>query len=129
MTRVTLPRLEFLAALVAPRLMRSFCQATECDICKANLWTVSAIALAWIRGEPKRWKTLVCNRVREMLEYTAPFQSCHCRGSKNPADILSPGLHAHDLTNSNTWWNDPVWFRNAPENWPLNIHTDQASTP
>ena len=37
--RVTLPRLELLAALVATRLLRYFCQATECDISKATLWS------------------------------------------------------------------------------------------
>ena len=61
--RVTLPRLELVAALVATRLLRYFCQATECDIYKATLCCDSAIALYWIRGDPKRWKAFVCNRV------------------------------------------------------------------
>ena len=52
--RVTLPRLELLAALVVTRLLRYFCQATECDISKATLWSDTAIALAWIRGDPNR---------------------------------------------------------------------------
>jgi len=123
--RVTLPRLELLAALVATRLLRYFCQSTECDISKATLWGDSAIALAWIRGNPNRWKTFVCNSFTEIFEYTAPFQWRHCPGSENPADILSRGLHAHDLTTSNTWWNDHVWLRDAPDNWPRDIHTGQ----
>jgi hypothetical protein len=53
--RITLPRLELLAALVATRLMRYLCKAIECDISKATLWSDSAIALAWIRGDPNRW--------------------------------------------------------------------------
>ena len=36
--RVTLQRLELLAALVATTLLRYFCQATKCDISKATLW-------------------------------------------------------------------------------------------
>ena len=52
---VTLPRLELLAALVATRLLRYFCQATD-YISKAFLWSDSAITLAWICGHPNRWK-------------------------------------------------------------------------
>jgi hypothetical protein len=87
--KVTLPRLELLAALVATRLLRYLCQATECDISKATLWSESAIALAWILGDPNRWQTFVCNRVTEISEYTAPSQWRHCPGSENTADILS----------------------------------------
>jgi len=124
-----LPRLELLAALVAPRLLRYFCQATECEISKAALWSDSDIALAWIRGDPNRWKTFVCNRVTEILEYTAPSQWRHCPRSENPADILSRGLHAQDLTTPNTWWDSPVWLRGAPDNRPRDIHNDRASIP
>jgi len=116
--RVTLPRLELLAALIATRLLRYFCQATEYDISKATPWSDLTIALAWGRGDPKSWKTFVCNRVTQILEYTAPSQWRHCPGSENPADILSHALHAHDLTTSTTWWNGPVWIRGAPDNWP-----------
>jgi hypothetical protein len=99
--RVTLHLLELLAALVATRLLRYFCQATGCDISNANLWSDSAVVLAWIPGNRNRWKTFVCNRVTEILEYTTPSQWRNCPGSENPADILSRGLHAHDLTTSN----------------------------
>jgi hypothetical protein len=126
---VTLPRLQLLAALVATRLLRYFCHATECDISKATLWSDSAIALAWIRGDPNRWKTFVCNRVTEILEYTAQSQWRHCPGSENLADILSRGLHANDLATCTTWWNGPVWLPDYIDNWPRDIHIDHASIP
>ena len=72
--RVTLPRLELLAAQVATHLLRYFCQASNCDISKAILWSDSAITLACIRGDPNRWQTFVCNRVTKILECTAPSQ-------------------------------------------------------
>jgi hypothetical protein len=68
--KVKLPRLEFLAELIATiiatRLLGYFCQATECDIFKATLWSDLAIALAWIRDNPNRWKTFVCNRLTDI---------------------------------------------------------------
>ena len=127
--RITLPRLELLAALVATRLLRYFCQASNCDISKAILWSDSAITLAWICGDTNRWQTFVCKRVTEILECTAPSQWRHCPGSDNPADFLSRGLHAHDLRSSKTWWDGPVWVREAPENWPQDIHTEHAFIP
>jgi hypothetical protein len=87
--RVTLPRLELLAALVTTSLLHYFCQATECDISKATLWSDSAIALTWICGDMNRQKTFVCNHIKEILEYTAPSKWCHCSRSENPANILS----------------------------------------
>ena len=74
-------------------------------------------------------KTSVCNRVTEILEYTAPSQWRHCPGSENPADIHSRGLHAHDLSASHTWWNGHTWLRGTPDHWPRDIRTDHASTP
>ena len=53
----------------------------------------------------------------------------HCPGSENPAYILSRGLYAHDLSTCTTWWNGPVWLRDAPDNWPRDVHTDHASVP
>ena len=129
MTRVTLSRLENLAALVATWLMRYFCQATECDICKANLWTVSAIALAWIRGEPKRWKHLYATELGRCWNTLHHLSCATAQDRQNPADILSRRFHAHDLTTSNTWRKEPVWFRGAPNNWHQDIHTYHASIP
>jgi hypothetical protein len=118
--RVTLSRLELLPALVATRLLRYFCQATD-YISKAILWSDSEI-----RGNPNRRKTFVCNRVTEIVECTDRSQWRHCPGSENPADLLSRGLHTHDLS---TWWNVPLWLRDAPDCWPRDIHTTHASIP
>jgi len=48
---------------------------------------------------------------------------------RDPADILSRGLHAHDLATCTTWWNGPVGHRDAPHNWPRDIYTYHASIP
>ena len=78
--RVTLPRLELLAALVGTRLLKYFCEATGYDVTQATLWTDSTVALGWIRSDPNRWKTFVCNRVTEIQSRTAPMQWRHCPG-------------------------------------------------
>jgi len=95
--KVTLPRLQLLAALVGARLLHYFCQATCIDITEATLWSDSTVALGWICQDPNRWKTFVCNRVTEIQSYMTPSQWRHCPGKDNPADLLSRGVTAEQL--------------------------------
>jgi len=118
--KVTLPRLELLAALVGARLLHYFCQATCIDITEATLWSDSTVALGWIRQDPNRWKTFVCNRVTEIHSYTTPSQWRHCPGKDNPADLLSRGVTAEQLKIMDVWWFGPSWLAQPPRHWPPN---------
>ena len=111
--RVTLSRLELLAALVGARLLRYFCQAAGRDITSATMWTYSAVTLGWIRRDPNRWKNFICNRVTE-ITYTSPSQWFHCPGPDNQADYLSRGCRAQDLIESEKWWHGLPWLREPP---------------
>ncbi|GFQ96281.1 integrase catalytic domain-containing protein [Trichonephila clavata] len=46
----------------------------------AVLWSDSTVALSWIQGDPNCWKTFVCNRTTEILQYTNPSQWRYCTG-------------------------------------------------
>jgi len=59
--KVTLPRLELLAALVGTRFLHYFCKATGYDINQAILRSDATMALGWKRSDPNRWKNFVCN--------------------------------------------------------------------
>ena len=72
--KVTLPRLELLAALIGVRLLNYCSKALSFDTRKAFLWTDSKVALGWIQNDPSRWKTFVCNRVTEIQYTTTPSQ-------------------------------------------------------
>jgi hypothetical protein len=102
--KITLPRLELLAALVGARLLKYSCRGTGLDIRGATLWTDATEALSWIRSNSSRWKTFVCNRVTEIQTYTTPTQWKHCPGVDNPADHLSKGVNADQLKGLDTWW-------------------------
>jgi len=78
--RMTLPRLELIAAVVGARLLDYFCKETGLDATKATLWTDSTVALGWICSDPKRWKPFVANRVIEIQSCTAHAQWKHCPG-------------------------------------------------
>ncbi|XP_037778187.1 uncharacterized protein LOC119574962 [Penaeus monodon] len=109
--RVTLPRLELLGALLCARLLDFVKSALYLDKTVTYCcWTDSKVALAWIKGNPCRWKAFVSNRVVEIQSLTSPCHWYHCSGKENPADLISRGELAEPLVNSTLWINGPTWL-------------------
>lgn len=127
--KVTLPRLELLAALVGSRLLHYLCQQTGFDASKATLWSDSTITLGWIRSDPNQWKTFVCNRATEILDYTTPSQWRHCPGDQNPADYLTRGMEADQLVSLERWWFGPPWLSQDRHLWPSDTSKAHAPLP
>ena len=127
--KVTLPRLELLAALLGARLLHYFCQATDIEIAKAILWSDSSVTLGWIRNDPNKWKTFVCNRVTEVLKYTTPSQWRHCPGTENPADHLTRGIEVDDIHSLDHWMNGPQWLAEDRASWPRDIYDLDTTLP
>lgn len=110
--RVTLPRLELLGALLAARLLSFVLQALKLPPeTRYRCWTDSTIVLCWIRGEPTRWKQFVRNRVSEIHNLTDPAMWAHCPGRDNPADLVTRGVFAAELTGCAFWFSGPDWLR------------------
>ncbi|GFS28562.1 integrase catalytic domain-containing protein, partial [Nephila pilipes] len=108
--KITLPRLELLAALLGTRLLQYFYRETNMHSHTAVLWSDSTVALSWIKGDPNRWKTFVCNRTTEILQYTTPSQWRHCTGTDNPADHLTRGTFPSQLPSLEYLWHGPKWL-------------------
>lgn len=87
--------------------------ATACNIEKKNFhyWTDSTVVLAWIRAPSNKWKTFVANRVAEIQELTNTNWE-HVETAMNPADLLSRGMSATELQQSDLWWKGPHWLCN-----------------
>ncbi|GFT62106.1 integrase catalytic domain-containing protein, partial [Nephila pilipes] len=89
--KVTLPRLELLAALMGTRLLKYFCEEVDIQPSAATLWTDSKITLT-------QWR--------------------YCPGTQNPADHLSRGIFPSKLSNLKNWWYGPDWLTQEPSLWP-----------
>ena len=114
--RVTLPRLELLAALLCARLVSFLIRTLRLSSeTRYQCWSDSMVALGWIKGDPARWKTFVANRVTEIQDLTDPSCWSHCSGSENPADLLTRGVGANQLTSSNLWLFGPPWLQSEYE--------------
>lgn len=113
--RITIPRLELLAAVIGARLYSSVQQSLQCSY-GSFFWTDSSTVLAWIRRQ-EEWNVFVTNRVNEIKNAT-PFDAWrHVPGHLNPADLPSRGCSASQLKKSN-WWEGPEWLYTASDNWP-----------
>ena len=106
---VTLPRLELLAALLCARLVTYVKQSLKLSpLQEVHCWTDSTVTLAWLQKEPEKWKTFVANRVAEVQGLVAAKHWHHCPGILNPADLLTRGISAKDLSDSETWLKGPT---------------------
>ncbi|GFO28159.1 pao retrotransposon peptidase superfamily [Plakobranchus ocellatus] len=108
--RITLPRLELLAALLGSRIFRflQICLQLPSTI-EYKCYTDSMITLDWIKGNSNRWKAFVANRVQEIQNLSDPSCWHHCAG-ENPADLLTRGITTKALMNSQLWLHGPEWL-------------------
>uniref|UniRef100_A0A6B0VB60 Putative transposable element n=1 Tax=Ixodes ricinus TaxID=34613 RepID=A0A6B0VB60_IXORI len=114
--RLTLPRLELMAAVIGRRIGQYL--GVVMNIQEVFYWTDSMITLHWIRGSAAKWKPFVANRVIEIQAGGGPSAWKHCPGLENPADLMTRGISAEDLQTSKLWWWGPTWLVKAEEAWP-----------
>ncbi|XP_043485178.1 uncharacterized protein LOC122513016 [Leptopilina heterotoma] len=114
----SLPRLELCGALLLSTIFAKVTEALTVNIDECFFWSDSTIALAWIKGDSSRWQTFVGNRVAEIQRLTPDDKWNHVPTDQNPADLISRGMDAQDLSTSSLWWNGPSWLQKNEDSWP-----------
>ncbi|GBL86402.1 hypothetical protein AVEN_164569-1 [Araneus ventricosus] len=126
LTKITMPRLELLGALLAARLASKVKAIVDLKRpSKVFFWTDSNIALHWIKGSSKRWKSFVSNRVTEIQSLCDTSAWAHCPGKQNPADFLSRAVSVEILLNGRLWWKGPQFLREV--DFPTDTGNDDTS--
>ncbi|GFW47614.1 integrase catalytic domain-containing protein [Trichonephila clavipes] len=85
------------------------------------LWTDSNIVLAWIQRSPEQHKTFIGNRIKIIQRLTQNCQWNHVSSNENPADLISRGLNASDISSKQLWWHGPDFLREELEANPIDF--------
>ena len=91
---LTIPRLELCGAT----LLTSVSEALAIPISNVFTWCDSTIVLAWLDGNPKRYRTFVGNRIATILKAIPSEAWKHVPTAENPADCASRGMLPGDCS-------------------------------
>ena len=120
--RVTLPRLELMAAYLLAKLIQFVLKALKTNMSQYVCWSDGMVTLGWIRRPSHVWKTFVSNRVQTIQENVAPEHWRFCPGESNPADLMTRGQSLNDLASNSSWWHGPEWLCESAENWSTAVN-------
>lgn len=114
--KLTIPRLELCGATLLAKLTQQAINAMQFNIERVFLWCDSRIVLAWIKGNPNRWKTFVANRA---IEINGKFKANiwnYVKSKENPADCASRGVFPAELRNFDLSWHGTKWLHEKEVN-------------
>ncbi|XP_041453667.1 uncharacterized protein LOC121406862 [Lytechinus variegatus] len=114
--KVTLPRLELMAATLAVTMDGMIRHELDLQLKESVFWTDSAIVLHYISNEDKRFHTFVANRIAAIREGSNPKQWRHVSSDLNPADDITRGLTPREL--NGRWLTGPDFLYADEEEWP-----------
>ncbi|XP_046581531.1 uncharacterized protein LOC124288973 [Haliotis rubra] len=119
----TIPRLELMAALLAPRLARTSYIEMKMKP-QVFLWTDPQIVLHWLKTESSKRKAFVGVRVSEIQSEWNPNQWFYVPTRENPANDLSRGLKVQDV--GKRWFQGPEFLAQPREQWPKQKVTETS---
>ncbi|GFV83474.1 uncharacterized protein TNCV_982371 [Trichonephila clavipes] len=118
---ITIPRLELCACVLLSQLLERVLHSLTLPIQQIMLWTDSNIVLARIQRSPEQLKMFKGNRIKIIQRLTQNCQWNHVSSNENPADLISRGLNASDISSKQLWWHDPDFLREELEANPIDF--------
>ncbi|XP_072389367.1 uncharacterized protein [Diabrotica undecimpunctata] len=120
-SKMTIPRLELLAATIGARLYVQVAENLPGNI-ESFFWSDSSTVISWIQRQ-EEWEVFVWNRVKEIRSLTSMESWRHLPGAVNPADLQSRGCTSRHLFQSR-WWEGPKWLYESRDKWPSSAATN-----
>ncbi|XP_076122855.1 uncharacterized protein LOC143102946 [Alosa pseudoharengus] len=123
--KVTVPRLELTAAVIAVKVDRLLRREMDTTLEESVFWTDSLTVLRYLENDALCFKTFVANRVAFIREATVPSQWRYVNSSRNPADKASRGMRFTSLIKNDNWIHGPHFLCEDEREWPTrpDIHS------
>ncbi|XP_073835822.1 uncharacterized protein [Musca autumnalis] len=113
----SLPRLELCAAVLLSETWLKIKPKIENFVSSLHFWTNSKIVLQWLKLHSSTLNCFVANRISKLQEDTRNVFWRHVPTKSNPADIVSRGCSAQELSNT-IWFLGPSFLQEDVSNWP-----------
>ena len=124
--KLTIPRLELQAAVLATRLGKTIREESRFVFEKVVYFVDSTIVLGWIRSQASSFKTFVSTRIGEIQSNSDPAEWKHIHGKENVADDVSRGIPVQGL--QQRWKSGPDFLRHPEEEWPQTTSITDENT-
>ena len=123
--KLTIPRLELQAAVLAARMFLKLKSELPYAITRTQMWTDSMTALQYLKNTTRRFNTWTSNRVTEVLDATQPDWWRHVPTYLNPADDVSRGVSAKELVQEgHRFIIGPHFLSQPADQWPAAVRVD-----
>nr|XP_054768447.1 uncharacterized protein LOC129276029 [Lytechinus pictus] len=106
---LTVPRLELQAAVLASRLYKTILEELRIEIEDVILMTDSTIALSWIRGRAKTFKTFVATSGRNLDQYRPQQMETHLWRKQHSRCVIKRTEGKSELVGS--WQQGQTFFK------------------
>ncbi len=116
--RLSVPRLELLAADLAVKVREQVLRTLKVNVAQIYHWTDSTTVLCWLHNEKNRLQLFVFNKVKKIQAGSNLAEWGWVPTDANPADIPSRGCTAEHLCHSHMWRAGPD-FLSDPAKWPV----------
>ncbi|XP_071962704.1 uncharacterized protein [Antedon mediterranea] len=113
--KLTIPRLELQAAVMAARMGKSITDESSLPLTDVLFFTDSMIVLGWLKKPSCCYKQFVGTRVLEIQNKTKPENWRHVSGVENPADDVSRGIPVTNL--NGRWIRGPPFLQSPMHEW------------
>ena len=110
-SKVSIPKLELQAALIASRLKNTIVKETGLKFHRIFLWTDSKTVINYLRNTETNFGIFVAHRVNEIRELTSIGDWNYVPTKYNPADDTSRYIPLFKLEKNHRWLNGPDFLK------------------
>jgi hypothetical protein len=123
--KLSIPRLELLAAVLGTRLSKAIVSGHSIKFNSISYWSDSQTVLNWINSDHRKFQQFVAYRIAEILEVTDPNQWRWVPSKLNVADLATKWDKTPILNHDSKWFLGPEFLINSPEEWPASKICDK----